>query len=96
MFLALFTIVCLAVFPVQMLLCFRCPKRWIKLVPLVSIVVVILGCLFMAYYPVWIFSGEDGRLAAIIAAGIGVYVLLSDGVAWLIYGIVHFVQNRRK
>lgn len=96
MFLALFLLFCAAVFPVQLYLCFRRSKLWIRCIPLVCILVLILACLVFTFRPGWIFSGEDGRLAAFIAAYIGFYVLLADGVAWMIWGIVKFVQKRRK
>ena len=51
---------------------------------------------FRTFRPGWIFSGEDGRLAALIAAFIGFQVLLVDIMAWIIWGIVNFVQKRRK
>ena len=96
MFPAVFLIFCLAAFPVQLLLCFRARKLLIKAIPLVFLLVIILSCLCMAYRPGWIFSGEDGRLAAFIAAYIGFFVLLADGAAWMIWGIVKFVQKRGK
>ncbi len=96
MFLALFLIFGAAVFPVQLYLCFRSKALWVKCIPLACIQLFMLACLFFAYRPGWIFSGEDGRLAALIAAYIGFTILLADGAAWIIWGIVNFVQKRRK
>ena len=96
MLLAVFLIICAAVFPVQLLLCFRTKSLWKKSIPLACIQLYIVICLIFAFRPGWIFSGEDGRLAALIAAFIGFQVLLVDIMAWIIWGIVNYVQKRRK
>ena len=96
MLLAVFLIICAAVFTVQLLLCFQTHSLWKKSIPLVCIQLFIVACLIFVFRPGWIFSGEDGRLAALIAAFIGFQVLLVDIMAWIIWAIVNFVQKRRK
>lgn len=96
MVLAVFLVICAAVFPIQLYLCFRRKELWIKCIPLVCIQMYILACLMFAFRPGWIFSGEDGRLAALIAMFIGVQILIVDVLAWIIWGIVHYIQKRKK
>lgn len=93
MLLAVFSALCAAVFPVQLYLCLRCKKAVIKMIPLFFVLVWVIGCAATAGLHL---AQEDGRLAAVIGCFIGFYVLVADGLAWLIWVIVKLVQKRRK
>ena len=96
MLLALFLILCIGICPVQVFLCFSKKTFWVRCIPTLVILVIILGCLIMTVYPLGVFAGEDGRLAAIIAMCIGCGALALDAFAWLIWGVVKLIQKLRK
>ena len=96
MLLALFLILCIGICPVQLFLCFGKKPFWVRCIPTLVILVIILGCLIMTVYPVGLFSGEDGRLAAIIAMCIGCVAFILDTLVWVIWGIGKLIQKLRK
>ena len=96
MLLLLFLILCIGIFPVQLFLCFGKKPLWVRCIPTLVTLMIILGCFIMTVYPMEAFSGEDGRLAAIIAMCIGCGSFVLDTLAWLVWGIVKLVQKLRK
>ena len=95
MLLAVLLMLCAAVFPVQLFLCVHSKKMGIKMIPLFLVLIFILCCAVIAV-PALHLTGEDGRLAALIAMFLGFFMLAADGVAWLIYGIVKAAQKLKK
>lgn len=91
----LFLLICAAFFAVQLFLCFRCKKNIIKIIPFLLILGFIAGCCIAASPGPGRVS-EDWRSAALVMMVIGLYALAADGLAWLTYGVVKLVQNRRK
>ena len=94
MVLAMLLLLCAAVFPVQLYLCLR-GTRWIRILPIVVILVYILCCTAVAMPGLQPVS-EDGRLAALVALFLGFFVRAADGLAWLVYFIVKAAQNIKK
>jgi len=95
MLLSVLFLFCIAIFPVQLFLCFHSKKMRNKMIPLILVLIFILCCAVIAV-PDLCLTGEDARLAALIAMFLGLFVLASDGMAWLVYGIVKLVQKARK
>lgn len=96
MVLAIFLLLCAAVFPVQLFLCFRVRNVWIRMIPLALAVFHIICCVVVASVPENGLVQSDGQLAALIAMFIGFSALAADALAWLIWAIVKGIQKRRK
>ena len=96
MLLALFLILCMGICPVQLFLLFGKKPFLVRYIPTLVLLAMIVGCWIMTVYPTGIFSGEDGRLAAIIAMCIGCGALALDVFAWMIWGIVKLIQKLQK
>ncbi len=84
-----------AVGPVQLFLCFHSKKMGIRMIPPMLVLLSILCCCMIAV-PGLQLTGEDGRLAALIAMFLGLLALAADGLAWLVYGIVKHIQKAGK
>lgn len=95
MLLAVFLIACAAVFPVQLFLCFRGRKNWIKMIPLMWIAVNIVCCMTAIWLSETGYMQPDEQLAALIALFIGLSLVVLDGLAWLTWGIANLIQNRK-
>ena len=96
MLLALFLLLCVCICPIQLFLCFGKKPIWVRCIPTLVILAIIFACLIMTVYPMGVFSGEDGRLAAIIAMCIGCGALVLDAFAWLAWGVVKLIQKLQK
>lgn len=96
MLLAVFLLLCISVFPIQLILCFRCKSLRIRIMPAVVLLLYIVFCVVIACASEQLMVQPDGRLAALIACFVGLFVLAGDGLAWAIYGIVKLVQKLRK
>lgn len=78
--------ICAAVFALQLLLCFRCKSRLLRLLPL--LLPVLLGAVCFA-----LFYATDGNWAWLLVA-----VILQNGTctaaaAWLVYGGYRFAKK---
>ena len=90
MMLSLAITVIIATFAVQLLLCFRGGKKWIKFLPLVLIALGELSCA-VGYF---LFDHIYGAaFVAVIYAVVLLVVLCGDAAAWLIYRIVRRTQK---
>ena len=90
--LSLVVSVILVTFAVQLLLCFRSERRWIKFLPLIMIAVGEFVCA-VGYF---LFDHIYGvAFAAVIYAIVLLIVLCGDAVVWLIYHIVRKAQKTK-
>ena len=88
MYIPFVLIVTVTVFAVQLLACFRC-RTILRYAP--------VGCLGVAEGLLWgFFYLVKPAFSVYIIGLIGLYWLGAGCVAWLVYGIVRFVQKRRK
>jgi len=96
MLVLLLLLVCLSVFPVQLWLCFSGKKLFIRLIPVYYVVFHIGASLLLAFSTKWFGMAQDNALAGAILLMIGLFLAVGVAIAWIGWGIVHFVQNRRK
>ena len=94
MVLPLVLVTSIVLFAIQLLLCFRCRRKWLRLAPVVTACAVKGICL-----PVF-FLTRDSMLnqlfGAYILAMIVLHWLAAMALAWAVYGIVKTVQKRGK
>ena len=89
-----------AVFIVQLYLCRKAKRLWVRLTPLALIILGELAC--VAAYAVSIYMEQTGKdifgagFAAVIYGILLAYLLAADAVAWAVSVIVRFVQKRKK
>lgn len=95
MFLIIFLLLCAAVFPLQLFLCFRCRKQWLRCLPVLAILLLMVCSAVTASCTGFFPGQEEWQLPAVILFFIGGLVLCSDGLAWLIYGIVKAAQKHK-
>ena len=100
MMFSIVAVLILAVFVVQLVLCFRARRQLVKLLPV--LVLVLAGLCCGAGLGVSLLlerAGRDIHGAAFAAVIYGYMVLLAlmvDGIAWGLCGFVRFVQKGRK
>ena len=90
----------MAVFLVQLVLCFRARRRLVRVLPLALLVLTGLICgAGFAGALLLERAGRDIHGAAFAAVIYGYMVLVAlfvDGIAWAIFGFVRFIQKDRK
>ena len=78
----------LVVLPIQLLLCFRAKKRYIKLLP-----VIVLTLAVTVLYVMAITARDWSGFAYIILAAFAGVLLIFSGLAWGIWAIVKLVKK---
>jgi len=96
MLMLLLLLICISVFPVQLWLCFSEKKLPVKLIPVYYVAVHLSCSLLLAFSTKWFGMPEDNALVGVILLMIGLFLAVGVAIAWIGWGIVHFVQNRRK
>ena len=90
----------LAAFGMQLLFCFLPGKRWMRWIPTAVIAAGILVCAAAFAVCVWMEEAGKGIYGGAFAAYIyGLMLLMALAgalAAWIIWGIVRYVQKRRK
>ena len=88
------------VFLVQLLLCLKARKLWIRLSLPVLLGLAELTCL--SVYVASILMEQTGKdlygagYAAVVYAILLAYLAALDAVAWIIWAVIRFIQNRKK
>lgn len=88
-----------AVFFIQLLLCGKSKRLWVKLIPTALIALGELAC--VAGYAVSVHmeqAGEDiygAAFAALIYGFLLLFLLAADAAAWAVSAIVRFAQKRK-
>ncbi|MBQ8834026.1 MAG: hypothetical protein IJ001_03780 [Oscillospiraceae bacterium] len=85
----------LAVFAVQLVLCFKARGLWAKLLPLLAVAAADLLCWVVYFGGFWA-DVYGAAFAAFIYGVVLAMILALDGLAWGIWGVVKLVQKRRK
>lgn len=80
----------LAVLPIQLILCFRAKKRFIKLLP-----AVVFGVMALVFYVIAITSRDWSALIYVIIAIFSGVLLLFSGIAWGIWAITRLFRKKR-
>lgn len=96
MLLAVFLILGILVFPMQLILLFRQNKWLVRILPALILILCILVGTFLALYPETFAAEGDDQLAAIIAVFLCAAMLILDLLAWFLFALVKVVQKRRK
>ena len=94
MMLPMFLLLAAAVFITQLVFCFYAKKLWIKLLPVSMGGACALICWLLYFFGSFsdIYGGD---FAAFVYGIVMLAVTALAGMAWAIYGIVKYVQNRR-
>lgn len=100
MFAGIAVLLILAAFCVQLLFCFRVRKRMLRWIPVVLLLLGELVC--AAVFVISVVMEQAGK--GIYGAGFAAFIygiilfaaLLGTAFAWLLWGIVRFIQKRRK
>lgn len=79
----------LIVLPVQLLLCFKAKRRWVKLLP-----TILFAVLTPALYAVALMVHDWSAFVYLILAVFSGVLLLFSGLAWGIWGIVKLVRKK--
>ena len=83
----------IAVFLTQLVFCLFAKKRWIKLLPICSVVAMELLCVCCFFAGKALQMEDSLSFPAFIFGYVGCYWALAAGLAWGIYGIVKVVQK---
>lgn len=87
-----------AAFGIQLVLCFRAKRTWVKLLPAITIALgeVVCGAAYgISLYLEHLGKGIYGAaFAAVIYGAVLLMVLIGDGLAWGAYGLTHFSRKR--
>ena len=96
MLVLLLLLVCLAVFPVQLWLCFSGKKLLVRLIPVYYVAFHIGASFLLAFSTKWFGMAQDNALVGVILLMIGLFLAFAVAIAWIGWGVVHIVQNRGK
>lgn len=92
MHLSLVILLAIVVFAIQMTLCVKMRKTMIRLIPAMIITtgIAVCGIVFMVAD-----SSYGAPFAAVIGAVVSAILLAVDGMAWLTYCFIRFIQKVR-
>lgn len=96
MLLLLICLLWLSIFPIQLWLCCSRKRIAVKLIPVYYVAFHLVLSLLLGLCGRWFPAAQDNVPVAVVLLMVGFFLALGVLIAWLGWGIVHVVQNRRK
>ena len=96
MFLSIAVVLGVALLAVQLTMCLKCKRLWMKLSPMLLLGAGELACWSVIWLSGYVTMPYGTAFSAYIYAMLFLLFLGSDVFAWAVYGIVQLVQKRRK